>query len=303
MLSQEIYLFQKVRQMIKKEFLLFFMFHYNVYSQGEDINSVFYEREYYNNSNIVSTSNDNVELNLIFDKNLSLKSTFSHLLIDFTETQIAQNNENIQHQYLFDVGVAKKIKLGRQWNTELFFGPQIRSDLKNKLTSNNFFLNGRLLFEMINSSKKSSLKFGIEHGTLLGSPSFYPIFKYQYFVNSKLNFSIGFPETNILYNLNKKHSLKVLGEYDTYFTRFSNEIISQTMVNEIRYYESIFISKIKTSFTYNYHFYNGSVFHLSIGKSFDNNLKIKESNAESNFHYNNDVMISMGFKYNLNLKK
>lgn len=289
--------------MKKKEFLLLLIFYYNAYSQSEEISSIFYEREYSNNSSIVSTYNDNVELNLIFDKNLTLKSNFSHLLIDYTETQVNQNNENIKHQYLFDINVSKKIKLSNHWNTELSFWPQIRSDLKNGLTSNNFFLNGKLLFETVNSSKKSNLKFGIEYGTLLGMPNFYPVFRYQYLINPKFNFSIGFPETNIIYKLNEKHSIKLSGEYDTYYTRFGKEVISQTLINEIRYYKSFFLEKIKTNFTYNYQFYDGSIFHFSVGKSFNNNLKIKENNSESNFHFKNEMMISIGFKYNLNVKK
>ncbi len=66
-------------------------------------------------------------------------------------------------------------------------------------------------------------------------------------------------------------------------------------------YNSLFIDKTQTSLSYNYTFFNSSIINFSIGKSFNNTLKIKENNNEvSDYSFNNNLIISMGIKYNLN---
>jgi hypothetical protein len=149
----------------------------------------------------------------------------------------------------------------------------------------------------------SNIKFGIEYGTLFGAPSLYPTLEYSKKINAKISYTIGFPTSLFKYDLNEKNSFQFISSYNSFYTPLNNSN-SRYINQELLQYETIYLSHINANLEYNYIFYDNSTVIIKLGKSFNNKLRIEESNnVSSKYNFSNDFIISMGFKYNLNFKQ
>jgi hypothetical protein len=246
-------------------------------------------------------TSDKFQLQYTFKKKITLFSNYSNSQINFLTSLNSFNEVDIQNLYSLDIGIMKEIDLKKNWSSKIVFNPQVRNNSFKNIDSDSYIFNSSILFfKKINTN--SDINFGLEYGTLLGSPSIYPVFQYNKSINKKYSFGIGFPKSFLKYSVNEKNKVLFNANYNSYFTKI-NDATSRVVNQEILKYNSVFLSKLDTSLEYNYIFYNESVVSIRLGKSFGNKLKIEENNNEvSNFNFTNDFIISMGFKYNLNFK-
>lgn len=215
---------------------------------------------------------------------------------------MSYDEENIQNLYSIGFTIDKKITLKNKWDLNFAINPQIRSNLISTVNSNDFLING-----YINAKKQfknnSTLLILARYGTLLGRPKPYLEFEYSFKINNKLHFSIGFPKTYLEYSINNNNSLTLQSDYEGYYTKVSKNSYSRVSEGEILYYKSLYFSRINTSMIYNYKLSDNSIIDFSIGKSFENQLEIRESNKQlTKEQFNNRFTVAMGFKYNLNFK-
>jgi hypothetical protein len=287
-----------------KELLSVLLLCATAYSQTEKENYISYNRMYYNNKEIISTVNDAFKLKMDFKNDISLYSNFSIINLKMHNQVGYFNDKEIEKLYSYDLGINKTIAFKENWKLSFFLNPQIRSNFNKELNSDDFLLNASIGTEKYFTKSNSSIKFSVDYGTLFGKPSVYIQFELNKKINDNYNFSIGFPKTFFEYNVNQKNSFKILASYDTYYTNISDNTVSRYTNGESKYYSSLFLSKINTTLGYNYKFSDNSIIDISIGKSFGNELKISENNDNeiTKYKYNNDFIVSMGFKYNLNFK-
>ena len=261
-----------------------------------------YARTFYNNENVISTTEDKFQLEFNLKRKLSVFSNFNNSQVILLNPLEAFNNENLKNLYSIDFGIKKEFHLTQNWTTAVQFNPQIRTNDFENLNKENFIFNTEIHFKR-KIDNKLEVRFGIEYGTLFGKPSVYPTLEYNKIVNSKISYSIGFPKNIIKYNLNEKNNFQLISNYNSYYSSL-NKSNSRVINQEALQYETIFLSKINTTVEYNFIFYDNSVVNIKLGKSFNNKLKIEESsNVSSSYNFNNDFIISMGFKYNLNFKQ
>lgn len=262
-------------------------------------NSLNYERSYNTNADVVSTVKDELKLELGFKKGFSLFSSYSNTRIDLLNPLGDFNQKDIENLYSFDIGIKKQVHLKENLNLNLVLNPQIRTNEFDYINGASFNFNSSLILEK-KFTPKSKLNIGLEYGTLFGKSSIYPVFDYNYSFNNQFHLNIGFPKTNLKFNWFTKNNLILAVEYDSYYSSITNSY-SRVKNNMLLEYNSLFIDKTQTSLSYNYTFFNSSIINFSIGKSFNNTLKIKENNNEvSDYSFNNNLIISMGIKYNLN---
>lgn len=243
---------------------------------------------------------DKFNLTIPYKNSISLFTNVNISHVDLLSNENFSGTD-IKNLYTLDIGFKAKLNLKKNWNSEFIFKPQITNNEIRNIEFNNFILNTSLnFFKRIN--QKSEIKFGIEYGTLFGKNSFNPTFEYKKDINDALSFSIGFPKSSLLYELNNKNQFQLDMIYNNQFyttskafSRFSNH----TVIN----YESLSISGLDLSLNYKYIYFNDSALSFTFGKSFFNEFKIKENNNEvTNFNFKNNFFISIGFKYNLNFK-
>jgi Domain of unknown function (DUF6268) len=276
--------------MIRLNIYVMMLFLTKSFSQNQ--NNISYDRIHYNNKKIITSTEDHFRVEFGLNKSLNVFGNFSNQQIILDDKPFNYNSNKITNLYSFDIGFKKEIAFKSDWKANITLNPQIRTNDFDQINKDNFIPN-----TTINFNKKfkndSDLAFGVEYGTLFGKPKLYPIFQYNKAISSKFSYSIGFPKSSLKYNANEKNNFKIVGNYNGYYS----EIDSNMSVNK-----SFFLSKIETSLQYNYIFYNESIVTINIGKSFENRLKIENNNVNTNHQFNNDCIISMGFKYNLNFK-
>lgn len=260
-----------------------------------------FTRSYYNNDNVLSSYTDKLKIEYDFKNNYTLSSDFSMMNLNLLSS-MAYDDQNIQSLYSFDFTIDKKITLKNNWTLNLAVTPQIRSNLISSVNSSDFLINGH-----INAKKQfmnnTTLVFSARYGTLLGRPKPYLEFAYTFKINNKINLSLGFPKTYLEYNVNKNNSFTLQTDYEGYYTKVSTNSYSRVLEGEILKYKSLYFSRINTAVVYNYKLSDNSIIDFSIGKSFENQLEIKESNNQlTKEQFNNRFTVAIGFKYNLNFK-
>ncbi len=269
----------------------------NVFSQSKS--SIAYERSYAVNDAVVNTTTDAIGFTIDFKNDFSVFTRYQNTTLDLFSPVNFYSNEAIENLHSIDLGIKKKLLLGNRSSFTFLANPQVRTNDLEAIQSRAFHFNATAIFGR-KLTEKSQLNLGVAYGNLLGSARFYPVFDYNYEFNKQLKISVGFPKTNLQWNWFTKNQLDFAVAYDTYYTTTTNAFSRMTN-NTFLEYESLFFSKTKASLTYNYIFPNDSKVYLSLGKSWNNKLKIEENNTQSNsYDFSNHVMLSMGIKFNLN---
>lgn len=260
-----------------------------------------FNRSYYNNDNVLSSYSDKLKIEYDFKNKYTLSSDFSMMNLNLMPS-LAYDDESIQSLYSMDFSIDKEITLKKNWTLNFAVNPQIRSNFISSVTTNDFLINGYIKAKK-QFMNNATLEFSARYGTLLGSPKPYLEFAYSFKINTKINLSIGFPKTYLEYNVNKSNSLTLQSNYEGYYTNLSKNSYSRVLEGEILNYKSLYFSRISTTIIYNYKLSDNSIIDFSLGKSFENQLEIKESNNQlTKEQFNNRFTLGMGFKYNLNFK-
>lgn len=264
-------------------------------SQNKDYIS--YERSYFNNKSLISASLDEFKSSFKF-KNSRIIMKYSNLNVNMINNSSYYENEAFKNLYTIGLGIKKKIKINNVWNSELFFVPQWTTNYFDKLYFDNIVFNTNLSFIKV-LNNQSSLKLSLEYGTLFGKPSFYPLIEYNGILSRNLKYTIGFPKMNFRYDLNMNNSIEIYSNFESYYTLLS-PYYSNNLNEYVDNLNSFYQSRIESGFEYKYIFNNESILNLKIGKSFYNILEIEEQNSKVKYDFNNNFIIAMGIKYNLN---
>lgn len=284
--------------MVRFKIVLFMLCLYKCHSQNQS--SISYDKHYISNNDILHVNQDKFNLNIPFNHSITF---FSNYTISELDLLMNQNyiESDIKNLYSFDLGLKVNHSLKNNWKSTLTFNPQVTNNELKNIDLDNFIFNTSLHFQK-KLKNNSEIKFGIEYGTLIGKKSIYPTFEFKKNVSELVVLSVGFPKSSLSYLLNDKNHIQFDINYTSHYYAISqanSRYINLSMLE----YESVALTGLEMSLRYKYIFYNKSAVNIAVGKSFFNEFKINESNNEiTNFNFNNDFIISIGFKYNLNFK-
>lgn len=153
----------------------------------------------------------------------------------------------------------------------------------------------------INFIKKlgnSEFVIGASYTDIMGKPQVLPVgyFKAEW---EKLSLKIGFPDTNIKYNITGKHSIAAIAGNDSYYLRvFKDNYIATEDGRQLQLNEAEMVnlySGLEYKFTSDYW-----TAYFSAGKSLYANYSLTGNDYSIKTNFNGNFYVSMGIKYNLN---
>ncbi len=194
-----------------------------------------------------------------------------------------------------------KYNINTTWSTDVIFAPSLSSNFEESLSNEDIVINSSLTLSKSWGEEKSSLfTFGIGYGTLLGKPQLIPLVSFQKKVNSKWNYIVGIPKTEINYHFNSRHKIAVLAGLRGFFGNISSTVnfpgIGPFTNTKLQY------NSLDTGINYTYRIQPNWTTIIKVGYSPWNQLEIldSENNEIYDFEPDSSLFISMGLKFNLN---
>ncbi|WP_430467703.1 DUF6268 family outer membrane beta-barrel protein [Winogradskyella ouciana] len=219
---------------------------------------------------------------------------------------------NLQDNYPFDRSLLKTIniidlnlgytfKTSETWRLGFRLNPRIASTLTQKISGDDFFLNGGA-FAIIDRSKDESLKrpyrliLGLTYNTTTGLPFPLPFVSYYRKPSEKWSFSIGVPKSNIKWFLDQKNTLQSFISLDGYFAH-----LQEPSVINGKQVDNVSLSVIVGGAGYEYLFTKHLVAYAYAGYTFRLNNVLRDGERNEVFKLNdlNAFYLRTGIKFKI----
>ncbi|WP_273291894.1 DUF6268 family outer membrane beta-barrel protein [Winogradskyella sp.] len=219
---------------------------------------------------------------------------------------------NLQDNYPFDRSLLKTIniidlnlgytfKTSETWRLGFRLNPRIASTLTQKISGDDFFLNGGA-FAIIDRSKDESLKrpyrliLGLTYNTTTGLPFPLPFVSYYRKPSEKWSFSVGVPKSNIKWFLDQKNTLQSFVSLDGYFAH-----LQEPSVVNGKQVDNVSLSVIVGGAGYEYLFSKHLVAYAYAGYTFRLNNVLRDGDRNEVFKLNdlNAFYLRTGIKFKI----
>lgn len=205
---------------------------------------------------------------------------------------------NLEDDYPFDTALLQTInvidlnlgytfKTNETWRLGFRFNPRIASTLTNKLTSDDFFLNGGI-FAIKDKTKDENIKrpfrliLGLTYNATAGVPFPLPFISYYRRINKDWSFNAGVPKSNLKYFFNENSILQAFVSLDGYFAHLQRP----QMLNG-KQVDNISLSIAVGGLGYEYNFTNHLVAYMYTGYTFRLNNALRDENRGEVFKLDN----------------
>jgi hypothetical protein len=202
---------------------------------------------------------------------------------------------------IIDLNLGYTFKTSDKWRLGLKFNPRIASTLTEKLTSDDFFLNGGV-FAINDRTKDESAKkpyrliLGLTYNATAGVPFPLPFISYYRRINEKWSFNAGVPKSNIKYFFSEKSMLQTFVSLDGYFAHLQRpqQINGQQV-------ENISLSVAVGGLGYEYCFTKHLVAYMYTGYTFRLNNVLRNNNKDEVFKLDdiNAFYLRTGIKFKI----
>lgn len=188
--------------------------------------------------------------------------------------------------HIIDFNASFTFKRKGTWRFGVNINPRIVSTLTQKITFDDFFINGGVY--MIKDKTKAEIEhpfrliFGLTYNTTVGLPIPLPFISYFRKINDKWSYTAGVPKSNIKYRLTNKHSFQVFTSLDGYFANIQEpiEVNGQTA-------DHISLSIIVGGLGYDYALTKHLIFYTLTGFTFRLNNVLRTESRDEVFRLNN----------------
>jgi hypothetical protein len=205
---------------------------------------------------------------------------------------------NLEDDYPFDTALLQTInvidlnlgytfKTSETWRLGFKFNPRIASTLTNKLTSDDFFLNGGI-FAIKDKTKDENIKrpfrliLGLTYNATAGVPFPLPFISYYRRINETWSFNAGVPKSNLKYFINENSILQAFVGLDGYFAHLQRpQSINGKQVDNIS------LSIAVGGLGYEYNFTKHLVAYMYTGYTFRLNNALRDENRGEVFKLDN----------------
>jgi len=211
------------------------------------------------------------------------------------------NTSELSRLHVIDFNLGYTFKVNENWRLGLKVNPRIASTLTNKLSSDDWFLNGGVFAikdrtDATDIDKPYRLVLGLTYNTTVGVPYPLPFVSYYRRVNDKWSFTAGVPKSNLKYFFNEMSMLQVFTALDGYFANIQKPML----VNE-QPVDNISLSVVVGGLGYEYCFTKHLVAYSYIGYTFRLNNVLRNENREEVFKLNdlNAFYFRSGLKFKI----
>lgn len=281
---------------------LLLLFVYTGYTQ-DITNSIKYDYSTIHNSGSTSLNKHFAEINYVQGiKKDTLVYTAGVSAYNVSYDMAAPvTTDNLQNVTALKLGITYLHSLGYNWQGVATFTPQLVSNFKSTGIQDvypGFFIGAR---KTTGGSKTSVLTFGAGYNGYFGKYLFMPVANYYKQLNEKLSFNVGIPSTNITYKITPQHVVKAIAFADAFYSRLRGENFIYSMPDTALKLKAIELLTLNGGLEYNYISGQNWTGTLKAGYSFYNKLTLSDThNNNHDINFNNNMYLSVGFKYNLN---
>ncbi|WP_299226026.1 DUF6268 family outer membrane beta-barrel protein [uncultured Psychroserpens sp.] len=202
---------------------------------------------------------------------------------------------------IIDLNIGYTFKTSEKWRLGFKFNPRIASTLTEKLTSDDFFLNGGA-YAINDRTKDEGLKrpyrliLGLTYNATTGVPFPLPFVSYYRRINDKWSFNAGVPKSNIKRFLNEKNMLQAFIGLDGYFAHLQRpQLVNGKAV------ENISLSVAVGGLGYEYLFTKHLVAYIYTGYTFRLNNVLRNKDRDEVFKLDdvNAFYLRTGIKFKI----
>lgn len=219
---------------------------------------------------------------------------------------------NLEDEYPFDTSLLEIIsvidlnlgytfKTSENWRLGFKFNPRIASTLTERITSDDFFLNGGV-FAINDRTKAEDIKrpyrliLGLTYNATTGIPYPLPFISYYRRVNENWSFSAGVPKSNLKYFFDDQNMLQAFVGLDGYFAHLQRpQIVNGKQV------ENISLSIAVGGLGYEYCFTKHLVAYAYTGYTFRLNNVLRDKNRKEVYKLDdvNAFYLRTGLKFKI----
>lgn len=162
------------------------------------------------------------------DSYLVIGAEFNRVFLNLRD-QYPFNKSLLENITVIDFNLAYTHKISDQWRVAYSFTPRIAATLTEKITSDDFFINGGVFVIKDRTKVKSVTKpyrltLGLTYNTTAGIPFPLPLINYFRQVNEKWSYAVGVPKMNLKYKLDTRNSFQSFAGLDGYFAHLQKPI-------------------------------------------------------------------------------
>ncbi|WP_422082221.1 DUF6268 family outer membrane beta-barrel protein [Ulvibacterium sp.] len=234
---------------------------------------------------------------------LELGLDYSALTFSFYDHRVSLSMDSYEKMHTLQPEIGYQQDFGKKWAMSVSLAPMLSSNFKNGPNSEDFIFNWSALV-----SKKwgkgdfpVSLTVGLGRGVVLGEPGLFPILSIKGKITPKWRYTLGFPYSRAVYEIDEKHSLGTKALVSGVYANNSETVTINGLENLAN--TKLTYSEIDLGLEYNYHMSSGFTTIIRVGFLIANNLEVldNDNNPLFDFEANSSPYIAMGLKYSLNL--
>lgn len=146
-----------------------------------------------------------------------------------------------------------------------------------------------------NIGSNTVLNVGVERNSFLGSPKITPIVSFKQKVNDQINFSLGFPNSNLSYANNERNNFSITNSFNGTFYNLDNSIYTLSYTNA----ERLHMSQMTTALEYERNIDKNWFLNFKGGYDFNRKYEITQNNGETvhDFNIKNGTVFSFRITY------
>lgn len=218
------------------------------------------------------------------------------------ENALNFNTKDLENVYDFNYTLSYAYPIYEKWELEWNAGVSLISNLTNNITSEDFLFNGGVIAVKNGGTidNPSKLKFGLTYSTITGIPRILPHFSFAKYVNSKFNYSLGFPMSYATFHLNNRSILNSVFWVDGFYSNLSNPVY----INYSDSAQKTSFSSLTLGLDYNYKMDESWSIIFKAGYSLTNKYEIldQENNLIYDFETATKPFFSTGIRFDLKNK-
>ena len=202
---------------------------------------------------------------------------------------------------IIDLNIGYTFKTSEKWRVGLKVNPRIASTLTEKLTSDDFLLNGGIFVINDRTYDESAkrpyrLIFGLTYNATAGLPFPLPFVSYYRRINDNWSFSLGVPKSNVKYFFNEQSMLQAFTGLDGYFAH-----LQRPQELNGKQVDNISMSLAVGGLGYEYCFTKHLVAYMYTGYTFRLNNVLRNENRDEVFklHDVNAFYLRTGLKFKI----
>jgi len=221
-------------------------------------------------------------------------------IFDYDDNGVGENSTGLDRFYNINYSLLLRYKFSDKWSLNALALPFLLSNLEESIEGDDFNVNGTVFLERTFLRKRGGylqLGFGVGYFTLNGTTAVSPNIQLKARFNERWSAMLGLPNTYVKWDINEKHSLKMLGDINDFSANLNGGSTFDTVVNADR---AVF-TVLSAGLEYNYWITDSLGIMFRATQAVWDNYELRNSDDDSIYEFDTSFgqpFISVGIKFN-----